>query len=198
MMSLRRVFATLYTLDSRFVLSGSDDSNLRIWKARASEKLGVIDKREMARKEYRDGLREKWGSVAEVAKLERCVFSYLKLHSPLSTILTLAVLILDNDSSLSRFTTPRSCVGLCWTLDLSRRRTAERMHPRVSMLRHSSPSRLGRLLLLESRTSAILHCLHHILSELLLSQMIHGGSAIPCGIKFTKGGNKSMKLCASM
>ena len=70
----RSVFSTLYTLDSRFVLSGSDDSNLRIWKARAAEKLGTVDKREMARKEYRDGLREKWGSVAEVAKLERCVF----------------------------------------------------------------------------------------------------------------------------
>lgn len=67
------VFSSLYTLDSRFVLSGSDDSNLRIWKARAAEKLGVVDKREQARKEYRDGLREKWGTVGEVAKLERCV-----------------------------------------------------------------------------------------------------------------------------
>jgi WD repeat and SOF domain-containing protein 1 len=74
---LASVFSTLYTLDSRFVLSGSDDSNLRIWKARAGDKLGVVDKREMARKEYRDGLREKWGSVGEVAKLERyiCFFS---------------------------------------------------------------------------------------------------------------------------
>lgn len=55
------------------MLSGSDDSNLRIWKARAAEKLGVIDKREQVRKEYRDGLREKWGTVGEVAKLERYV-----------------------------------------------------------------------------------------------------------------------------
>ena len=70
-----RVFTSLYTLDSRFVLSGSDDSNLRIWKARAGEKLGTIDKREMARKEYRDGLRDKWGGVGDVAKLERFVSS---------------------------------------------------------------------------------------------------------------------------
>lgn len=61
----------MFTLDSKFVLSGSDDSNLRIWKARAAEKIGMMDKREMARKEYRDGLREKWGEVGEVAKLER-------------------------------------------------------------------------------------------------------------------------------
>jgi WD40 repeat protein len=77
------VFSTLYTLDSRFVLTGSDDANLRIWKARASEKLGVVDKREQVRKEYRDGLRDKWGTVADVAKVERCVcFSTLSL-SPL-------------------------------------------------------------------------------------------------------------------
>lgn len=75
----RSVFSTLYTLDSRFVLSGSDDANLRIWKARASEKLGVVDKREQVRKEYRDGLREKWGTVADVAKIERCVERLLAL-----------------------------------------------------------------------------------------------------------------------
>lgn len=70
---MRSIFSTLYTLDSRFVLSGSDDANLRIWKARASDKLGVVDKREQVQREYRDGLREKWGTVADVAKIERCV-----------------------------------------------------------------------------------------------------------------------------
>ncbi|KAI5476261.1 WD repeat and SOF domain-containing protein 1, WDSOF1 [Pseudohyphozyma bogoriensis] len=78
---MQRVFSTLYTLDARFVLSGSDDSNLRIWKARASEKLGVMDKREMARKEYRDGLREKFSTVADVAKLERQQFLPKPIHN---------------------------------------------------------------------------------------------------------------------
>ncbi|KDE08868.1 hypothetical protein MVLG_00966 [Microbotryum lychnidis-dioicae p1A1 Lamole] len=78
---MQRVFTSLYTLDNRFVLSGSDDSNLRIWKARASDKLGVIDKREQARKEYRDGLRDKWGSVGDVAKLERQRFMPKSIHN---------------------------------------------------------------------------------------------------------------------
>ncbi|KAM0791504.1 hypothetical protein ACM66B_005957 [Microbotryomycetes sp. NB124-2] len=78
---MQRVFATLFTLDSRFVLSGSDDSNLRIWRANAADKLGVVDRREKARKEYRDALREKWGTVGEVAKLERQRFLPKSIHS---------------------------------------------------------------------------------------------------------------------
>ncbi|GAA5828720.1 hypothetical protein JCM11251_005850 [Rhodosporidiobolus azoricus] len=77
---MQRVFSTLYTLDARFVLTGSDDANLRIWKARASEKLGVVDKREQVRKEYRDGLREKWGTVADVAKVERTRYLPKPIH----------------------------------------------------------------------------------------------------------------------
>ncbi|GAA6001583.1 hypothetical protein JCM10207_006739 [Rhodosporidiobolus poonsookiae] len=77
---MQRVFSTAYTLDARFVLSGSDDANLRIWKARASEKLGVVDKREQVRKEYRDGLREKWGSVADVARVERTRYLPKPIH----------------------------------------------------------------------------------------------------------------------
>ncbi|KAL8276141.1 hypothetical protein RQP46_011459 [Phenoliferia psychrophenolica] len=78
---MQRVFTSLYTLDSKYVLSGSDDSNLRIWKAHAADKLGVVDKREMARKEYRDGLRDKWGTVADVAKLERQRFLPKPIHN---------------------------------------------------------------------------------------------------------------------
>lgn len=93
------VFSTLYTLDARFVLSGSDDSNMRIWKARAAEKLGVVDKREMARKEYRDGLRDKWGSVGDVGKLERFVFSSC---SRLSSTLTLTSIVADRQRFLPK------------------------------------------------------------------------------------------------
>jgi len=73
----RRVFSTLYTLDTRFVLSGSDDANLRIWKSRAGDKLGVVDKKEQVQREYREELRNKWSTVAEVSKIERYVFPSL-------------------------------------------------------------------------------------------------------------------------
>ena len=66
-----RVFSSIYTNDARFVLSGSDDGNVRIWKARSTDRLGVVDGRERAAREYRDKLRERWGADAEVGRIER-------------------------------------------------------------------------------------------------------------------------------
>lgn len=63
--------ATAYTADARFVVSGSDEGNLRIWKAHASERLGVVDSRERAAMEYRESLRARWAADAEVSRIAR-------------------------------------------------------------------------------------------------------------------------------
>lgn len=42
---MQKVFAVAYTLDNDYVLSGSDDMNIRIWKAQASKPLGTISQR---------------------------------------------------------------------------------------------------------------------------------------------------------
>ncbi|THH17999.1 hypothetical protein EW146_g2929 [Bondarzewia mesenterica] len=65
------VLSTLFTADARFVLSGSDDGNIRIWKANASEKLGIITARERAAIEYRDSLKERWKMDAQIGKVQR-------------------------------------------------------------------------------------------------------------------------------
>lgn len=78
---MQRVFSVLYTLDSRFVLSGSDDGNVRIWKARASGKLGTMSTKELSKMEYRDSLREKWKDVGEVGKIERQRFVPKAIHN---------------------------------------------------------------------------------------------------------------------
>ncbi len=39
---MQKIFCVSYTMDAKFVLSGSDDGNLRIWKANASDKLGNV------------------------------------------------------------------------------------------------------------------------------------------------------------
>lgn len=70
---IHRVSASVFSADSRFVLTGSDDGNIRIWKAKASEKLGVITARERAAIEYRTTLREKWKMDREVGKISRSV-----------------------------------------------------------------------------------------------------------------------------
>ena len=39
---MQRIFCVKFTPDSKFVLTGSDDTNIRVWKANASETLGVV------------------------------------------------------------------------------------------------------------------------------------------------------------
>jgi WD40 repeat protein len=39
---LCRVFCVKYTYDGTYLVSGSDDTNLRLWKSKASEQLGVV------------------------------------------------------------------------------------------------------------------------------------------------------------
>ncbi|KAI9512132.1 WD40 repeat-like protein [Russula earlei] len=68
---MQRVLATAFTWDARFVLSGSDDGNVRVWKANASEKLGVVTARERSAMEYRNALKERWKMDAEVGKVQR-------------------------------------------------------------------------------------------------------------------------------
>lgn len=39
---MQRLTSVLWSLDSKFIISGSDEMNIRIWKAKASEKLGTV------------------------------------------------------------------------------------------------------------------------------------------------------------
>jgi WD repeat and SOF domain-containing protein 1 len=66
---MQKVLSVKFTGDGRFVLSGSEDTNLRIWKAQASEKLGVLDTREKRTIEYRKRLTERYDRVPEVSKI---------------------------------------------------------------------------------------------------------------------------------
>ncbi|KAK7683686.1 hypothetical protein QCA50_013062 [Cerrena zonata] len=68
---MQRVMSTLFTSDAKYVLSGSDDGNVRIWKAKAHEKLGILDSRERAAIEYRESLKQKWKADAQVSKVSR-------------------------------------------------------------------------------------------------------------------------------
>ncbi|KAL1704358.1 WD40-repeat-containing domain protein [Schizophyllum commune] len=68
---MQRVSSTIFTGDARFVVSGSDDGNVRVWKAKASDKLGIITARERAAMEYRDSLKERWKNDKEVNKVIR-------------------------------------------------------------------------------------------------------------------------------
>ncbi|TIB13924.1 hypothetical protein E3P92_02128 [Wallemia ichthyophaga] len=68
---MQRLMNVQFSLDSKYILTGSDDGNLRMWKSRASDKIGQIDGRERDKMNYRDSLRQRWGGVGEVRKVER-------------------------------------------------------------------------------------------------------------------------------
>ncbi|EGC35809.1 hypothetical protein DICPUDRAFT_151786 [Dictyostelium purpureum] len=63
---MQRIFSVLYTADSRFILSGSDDMNIRVWKAQSSAPMGILSNREKEKLEYQDKIKEKFKEIPEL------------------------------------------------------------------------------------------------------------------------------------
>jgi WD repeat and SOF domain-containing protein 1 len=68
---MQRIFTVNYTMDNAYVVSGSDDTNIRLWKARASEKLGQLTPREESATLYRQSLIQKYEHMPEVKRIHR-------------------------------------------------------------------------------------------------------------------------------
>lgn len=68
---MQRVRTVQWTLDNKYILSGSDEMNIRIWKARAQEKLGVLRPRERTAFEYGEKLKEKFAAHPQVKRIAR-------------------------------------------------------------------------------------------------------------------------------
>ncbi|XP_026419214.1 DDB1- and CUL4-associated factor 13-like isoform X1 [Papaver somniferum] len=68
---MQRVFCVKFTCDATYVVSGSDDTNLRVWKAKASEQLGVIVPRERKKHEYNEALKKRYGNLPEIKRINR-------------------------------------------------------------------------------------------------------------------------------
>jgi len=66
---MQQVMSVLWTLDNKYVLSGSNEFNVRLWKANASEKMGVLRPREKAAMEYNNTLKNQYSAHPKVAKI---------------------------------------------------------------------------------------------------------------------------------
>ncbi|RMZ57190.1 hypothetical protein APUTEX25_004024 [Auxenochlorella protothecoides] len=65
----QRVFAVRFSGDGTYVFSGSDDMNVRVWKAQASQQLGVTLPRERQKAAYGAALIERHKHLPEVRRV---------------------------------------------------------------------------------------------------------------------------------
>ena len=63
---MQRLTAVAWSLDNKYVISASDEMCLRVWKARASEKLAIMRDRERVALDYNEKLKEKFGQHPKV------------------------------------------------------------------------------------------------------------------------------------
>ncbi|KAJ8753734.1 hypothetical protein K2173_026410 [Erythroxylum novogranatense] len=68
---MQRVFCVKFSCDASYIISGSDDTNLRLWKAKASEQLGVLLPREKKRHEYHEAIKGRYKHLPEVKRIVR-------------------------------------------------------------------------------------------------------------------------------
>lgn len=68
---MQRLTNVLWSNDNRYIVSGSDEMCLRLWKARASEKLGIIKDRERVSLQYSEKLKEKYAQHPQIARISR-------------------------------------------------------------------------------------------------------------------------------
>lgn len=60
---MQRVFVTKWTPDSRYLISGSDDGNVRLWRANASKREGVKSARQRQAEEYNTKLVDRFSHM---------------------------------------------------------------------------------------------------------------------------------------
>jgi DDB1- and CUL4-associated factor 13 len=67
---MQRVFCARFTMDAKFIVSGSDDGNVRLWKANASEHIGTLSNRERDARMYNNALKERYKNMPEVRRID--------------------------------------------------------------------------------------------------------------------------------
>lgn len=68
---MQRIFCVKWSSDATYVISGSNEMNIRLWKANASQKLGKLTARERVALDYSSKLREKYRHHPQIRRIAR-------------------------------------------------------------------------------------------------------------------------------
>uniref|UniRef100_A0A7E4W722 Sof1 domain-containing protein n=1 Tax=Panagrellus redivivus TaxID=6233 RepID=A0A7E4W722_PANRE len=68
---MQEVFSVSWSQDNKFVMSGSNEMNIRLWKVNASEKMGSLRPREKQAFEYNDKLKKQYSHHPGVGRILR-------------------------------------------------------------------------------------------------------------------------------
>jgi DDB1- and CUL4-associated factor 13 len=58
-------------MDAKYIISGSDEGNVRVWFANASERSKVLTPREKQKRDYGDALKEQFKHMPEIRRISR-------------------------------------------------------------------------------------------------------------------------------
>jgi len=59
------------TPDSKFIVSGSDDGNARVWRANANAREGIVSTRQRESRQYNDALVARYSHMPELRRIKR-------------------------------------------------------------------------------------------------------------------------------
>lgn len=68
---MQRVFSCCWTPDNTYVVSGSDDGNVRLWRANASARSGIKTSAHRQKLEYDDALKKRYSHMPEIKRIAR-------------------------------------------------------------------------------------------------------------------------------
>ncbi|XP_018618364.1 DDB1- and CUL4-associated factor 13 [Scleropages formosus] len=68
---MQHVICVKWSLDNKYIMTGSDEMNIRLWKANASEKLGLLTTREKQAQNYSQKLKQKFQHHPQIRRITR-------------------------------------------------------------------------------------------------------------------------------
>ncbi|KAF4548946.1 Sof1-like domain-containing protein [Elsinoe fawcettii] len=68
---MQRVFSCAWSGDNNYIMTGSDDGNVRLWRAEASKRQGVKSARQRQALEYDEALKKRYAHMPEVRRIAR-------------------------------------------------------------------------------------------------------------------------------